>query len=51
MNAEDTAMIYPVTSAWADIQRRGPILAWVVILSAYGADTIAIDLSLSALIS
>jgi hypothetical protein len=41
----------PVTSAWADIQRRGPILAWIVILSVYGADTIAIDLSLSALIS
>jgi hypothetical protein len=26
---------------WADIQRRGPILAWIVILSFYGADTIA----------
>jgi hypothetical protein len=35
----------------ADIQRRGAILAWIVILSVYGADTIAIDLSLSALIS
>jgi hypothetical protein len=29
------------------IQRRGSILAWIVILSVYGADTIAIDLSLS----
>jgi hypothetical protein len=37
--------------SWADIQKRGPILAWIVILSVYGADTIAIDLSLSALIS
>jgi hypothetical protein len=35
----------------AAIQRRGPILSWAVILSVYGADTIAIDLSLSALIS
>ncbi len=35
----------------ADIQRRGTILAWIVILSVYGADKIAIDLSLSALIS
>jgi len=26
---------------WADIQRRGSILAWVVILSVQGADTIA----------
>jgi hypothetical protein len=26
---------------WADIQRRGSILAWIVILSVYGADTIA----------
>jgi hypothetical protein len=34
-----------------DIQRRGAILAWIVIVSVYGADTIAIDLSLSALIS
>jgi hypothetical protein len=33
------------------IQRRGPILARIVILSVYGADTIAIDFSLSALIS
>ncbi len=32
------------------IQRRGSILAWTVILSVCGADTIAIDLSLSALI-
>ncbi len=35
----------------ADIQRRGSILAWIVNLSVYGVDTIAIDLSLSALIS
>ena len=35
----------------AGIQRRGSILAWIVILSVYGADTIAFDLSLSALIS
>jgi hypothetical protein len=34
----------------AHIQIRGSILAWIVILSVYGADTIAIDLSLSALI-
>ncbi len=26
---------------WADIQRQGSILAWIVILSVYGADTIA----------
>jgi hypothetical protein len=35
----------------AAIQRGGPILAWTVILSVYGADAIASDLSLSALIS
>jgi hypothetical protein len=35
----------------AAIQRQGSILAWIVILSVYGADTIATDLSLSALIS
>jgi hypothetical protein len=35
----------------ADIQIFNSILAWIVILSVYGADTIAIDLSLSALIS
>jgi hypothetical protein len=37
----------------AYIQRRGSLLAWSVILSVHGADTIAevIDLSLSALIS
>jgi hypothetical protein len=34
----------------ADIQRRGAKLAWMTILSVYGADTIAIDFSLSALI-
>jgi hypothetical protein len=34
----------------AAIQRRGSILSWSIILSVYGADTIAIDLSLSALI-
>jgi hypothetical protein len=38
-----------ILNPWAAIQRRGPILAWIVILSVYGADTIAIDLSLSAL--
>ncbi len=32
--------------SWAAIQRQGSILAWIVILSVYGA-----DLSLSALIS
>jgi hypothetical protein len=26
---------------WADIQRQGSILVWIVILSVYGADTIA----------
>ncbi len=36
---------------WAAIQRRGSILARMVILAVYGADTIAIDLSLSTLIS
>ncbi len=36
---------------WAAIQGRGSILAWTIILSVYGADTIVIDLSLSALIS
>jgi hypothetical protein len=35
----------------AAIQRRGSILAWIVILSVYDADTFTIDLSLSALIS
>jgi hypothetical protein len=35
----------------AAIQRRGSILAWTVIFSVLGADTNAIDLSLSALIS
>jgi hypothetical protein len=35
----------------AAIQKRGSILALMVNLSVYGADTIAIDLSLSALIS
>jgi hypothetical protein len=35
---------------WADIKRRGSILAWIVILSVYGADTIAIS-AISALIS
>jgi hypothetical protein len=39
------------TQLRAVIQRRGSILSWCVILSVYGADTIAIDLSLSALIS
>ncbi len=35
----------------AAIQGRGSILAWIVILSVYGADTIAIDLSLSAMVN
>jgi hypothetical protein len=35
----------------ADIQRQSSVLAWIVFLSVYGADTIAIDLSLSVLIS
>ncbi len=39
------------TTSGADIQRGGSILAWIEILSVYGADTIAIDLSLSTLIS
>jgi len=45
---------FKILNQWlsrAAIQRRGSILAWTVILSVYGADTIAIDLSLSALIS
>jgi hypothetical protein len=33
----------------AAIQRRCSTLSWIVILSVYGAVTIAIDLSLSAL--
>ncbi len=37
--------------SWADYLEMGSILAWIVILSVYGADTIAIDLSLSALFS
>ena len=45
----NSTYIYSVEGA--DIQRQGSILAWIVILSVYGADTIAIDLSLSALIS
>jgi hypothetical protein len=45
--------VYPLRKyeTGAAIQRRGSILAWTVILSVYGAVTIAIDLSLSALIS
>jgi hypothetical protein len=35
----------------AYIQRWGSILAWIVILSVYDAETIDIDISLSALIS
>jgi hypothetical protein len=38
-------LYYTVTSLGADIQRQGSILARIVILSVYGADTIAIDLS------
>ena len=37
--------------SWTAIQRRGSILAWTVFLSVYGADTIAIVLSLFELIS
>jgi hypothetical protein len=49
MNQTDTfqngeaEMTFPVRffrSLWAYIQRRGLILAWIVILSVYGADTI-----------
>jgi hypothetical protein len=40
-----------VRSARADIQRRGSILAWIVISSVYGADTIETDFFLSALFS
>ncbi len=36
---------------WANIQRQGFIQAWIVILYVYGTDTIAVDLSLSMLIS
>ncbi len=32
---------YTCLSLWAAIQRQGSILAWIVILSVYGADTIA----------
>ncbi len=35
----------------AAIQRRGSILSWIVILPVYGTATIAIDVSLAALIS
>jgi hypothetical protein len=42
---------YCVSHFQADIQRRGSIKRWTTILSVYGADTIAIDLSLSALSS
>jgi hypothetical protein len=41
----------PVCLIAANQRRGSTILAWMVILSVYGADTIAIDLSLSALIS
>ncbi len=44
-------LVIPRIITRAAIQRRGPILSWIAILSIYGADTIAIDLSLSALIS
>jgi hypothetical protein len=42
-------IIYPQSTSRAAIQRRGSVLAWIVILIGNGADTIAIDLSLSAL--
>jgi hypothetical protein len=44
-------MLFILSATLADIQRRGSILTWIVILSVYVADTIAIDLSLSELIS
>jgi hypothetical protein len=47
----DNRYVIKLLGAWAAIQRRGSILEWIIILSVYGADTIAIDLSLSALIS
>ncbi len=40
-----------VFQSWAAIQRRSSVLAWIAILSVYDADTIATDLSCSALIS
>ncbi len=43
---------YPkIRNIWVDIQRWGSILVWIVTLSVCGAYQIAIDLSLSALIS
>jgi hypothetical protein len=48
---DDATLILLLVLSRAAIQRRGSILAWIIILSVYGADTIAIDLSLSALIS
>jgi hypothetical protein len=44
-------LLCSVGKKWAAIQKRGSILEWIVILSVYDADTIAFDLSLSALIS
>ncbi len=39
--ADKIAMTAKEMSTRADIQRQGSILAWIVILSVYGADTIA----------
>jgi hypothetical protein len=50
-------LLYIVTAGWRAntagllFRDRVPSLTWIVILSVYGADTIAINLSLSALIS
>jgi hypothetical protein len=46
-----SAMAAQTATTRAAIQGWGSILAWTVILSVYGADTIATHLSLSALIS
>ncbi len=39
--ADKIAMTAKEMSTRADIQRRGTILAWIVIMSVYDADTIA----------
>jgi hypothetical protein len=51
LKREEREMVFWLNKTRAAIQRQGSILAWTVILSVYGADTIAIDLPLSALIS
>ncbi len=40
-NGSNQRSILSVYGPWAAIQRRGSILAWIIILSVYGADTIA----------